>query len=198
MDISNNEDNITDLDKIEVSQSINEFAFVDKDKQDVSASIVDEDNTSNNDEKEENNEEEHEEEQEEHVELPIPIPEELQDLENGFIHDIYKIAKLKTKHVVFSLKSIIDVVKYVMEVVENITSKTLKGKKKYIALFIIKCLIQDAPLSDDIESMLLNVLENGLIEETINSIVEATKGKLQINHIVSSGCFDGIKKLLHR
>lgn len=79
-------------------------------------------------------------------------------------------------------------VKYVMEEVEN---QPIKGsEKKDLALKLIKNLIIDVPNKED-EETLLKLLNDGTISNIIDIIIDATKGKLNINKTIkiASSCF---------
>ena len=79
-------------------------------------------------------------------------------------------------------------IKYVMEEVEN---QPIKGsEQKDLALKLIKNLIIDVPDKED-EDTLLKLLNDGTISNIIDIIIDATKGKLNINKTIkiASSCF---------
>ena len=80
-------------------------------------------------------------------------------------------------------------IKYVMETIEE---TPLKGaEQKEMALKLIREIVIDFTENED-EQVLLQLLDNGTISNMIDLIVDATKGKLNINTIinVSSGCIN--------
>ena len=75
-----------------------------------------------------------------------------------------------------------------MEEVEN---QPIKGsEQKDLALKLIKNLIIDVPDKED-EDTLLKLLNDGTISNIIDIIIDATKGKLNINKTIkiASSCF---------
>ena len=100
------------------------------------------------------------------------------------------LANLKEKVSVIEIRSstLHLIIKYVMEEIED---TPLKGaEQKEMSLKLIKALIVDLTENDD-EKVLLDLLNNGTISNMIDLIVDATKGKLNINKLgkVGYGCF---------
>ena len=109
------------------------------------------------------------------------------------IQNIYEktLAKLKVKVSAISIRSstLHLIIKYVMELVEQ---TPLKGsEQKEMALKLIKALIVDFTEGED-ERVLLQLLNDGTIGNMIDLIVDATKGRLDINTAlqVTSGCLN--------
>lgn len=109
------------------------------------------------------------------------------------IQNIYKktLAKLKVKVSAISIRSstLHLIIKYVMELVEQ---TPLKGsEQKEMALKLIKELIVDLTEGED-ERVLLQLLNDGTIGNMIDLIVDATKGRLDINTAlqVTTGCLN--------
>lgn len=109
------------------------------------------------------------------------------------IQNIYEktLAKLKVKVSAISIRSstLHLIIKYVMELVEQ---TPLKGsEQKEMALKLIKELIVDLTEGED-ERVLLQLLNDGTIGNMIDLIVDATKGRLDINTAlqVTSGCLN--------
>ena len=81
------------------------------------------------------------------------------------------------------------ILKYVMEAVEN---TPLKGEEqKNFALNLIRELINAQSDNDDKKLAMLTLLDNGTIGSMIDLIVDATKGKLDVNKLKNFGfnCF---------
>ena len=81
------------------------------------------------------------------------------------------------------------IIKYVMEEVEN---TPIKGsEQKNMALELIRALVIDLTEKED-EEALLKMLDDGTISNMIDLIVDATRGKLNINAITktTSGCIN--------
>lgn len=81
------------------------------------------------------------------------------------------------------------IIKYVIEEVEETPTKG--AEQKEMALKIIRTLIVDLTEGAD-EEVLIKLLDDNTISNLIDLIIDATKGKLNINKIasVSSGCIN--------
>tara|TARA_B100001741_G_C16472545_1_gene560801 strand:+ start:696 stop:1103 length:408 start_codon:yes stop_codon:yes gene_type:complete len=107
------------------------------------------------------------------------------------IQNLYEstLKKLKEKTSVISIRSstLHLVIKYVMELVEE---TPLKGnEQKELGLQLIKAIIVDLTDGED-EKVLLKLLEDGTIGNMIDLIVDATRGRLDVNSAVNvtTGC----------
>jgi hypothetical protein len=70
-------------------------------------------------------------------------------------------------------------VKYAMELVEL---TNLKGaEQKQMVIDIIRKIVKESNLSVENESICLDFIESGTLSQTIDIIVDATKGRLSIN-----------------
>jgi len=116
---------------------------------------------------------------------------------NGTLgNDIQKLyettlIKLKVKVSAISIRSstLHLIIKYVMELVEE---TPLKGsEQKEMALKLIKALIVDFTDGKD-EGVLIQLLEDGTIGNMIDLIVDATRGRLNVNRAVevTTGCLN--------
>ena len=120
----------------------------------------------------------------------------LEEQGKPYLTNIYQITliKLKEKVSVIDIRpsTIALVIKYVMEIVEE---TPLKGvEQKELSIKLIREIIKDLTDGED-EKVLLKLLEDGTISNMIDLIVDATKGKLNINSIhdvtlVASGCIN--------
>ena len=81
------------------------------------------------------------------------------------------------------------IIKYVMEEIEDTPYKGVEQKE--LALKLIRALIVDITENED-EKVLLKLLDDGTIGNMIDLIVDATRGKLNINNVVQvgSGCLN--------
>ena len=109
------------------------------------------------------------------------------------IQNVYEttLAKLKVKVSAITIRSstLHLIIKYVMELVEQ---TPLKGsEQKEMALKLIRALIVDFTDADD-ERVLLQLLDDGTIGNMIDLIVDATRGRLDINTAVqvTTGCLN--------
>lgn len=104
--------------------------------------------------------------------------------------------KLKQKDI--SVENVMIIVRNAMEVVE---STQVKGEQqKYLAVNLIKKVVVDAPISDEKEKLLLDMLKEGVIGSTIDLVVAASRGQLNINKVqeVVMTCWEFIKSKLKR
>ena len=86
-----------------------------------------------------------------------------------------------------------------MEVVE---ASEAKGKRqKSLVVQLVKQIVKDAPISDEKEKFLLDMIDNGVLGNTIDLIIDASKGKLDINKVgkcaktVGVSCFSACFKI---
>jgi len=102
--------------------------------------------------------------------------------------DALKSAQDKLKDKEINVANIMSIVQITMEAVE--LTKVKGEKQKDLAVKLIKKIIEDAPISDDKEKFLLDMLKEGVIGSTIDLVVAASKGELDINSVkeVAVGC----------
>ena len=112
---------------------------------------------------------------------------------NFNIQNLYEqtLAKLKIKVSAINIRSstLHLIIKYVMELVEE---TPLKGsEQKEMALKLIRALIVDLTDGED-ERVLIQLLDDGTIANMIDLIVDATRGRLNVNSAVkvTTGCLN--------
>jgi hypothetical protein len=87
--------------------------------------------------------------------------------------------------VTVSPESIILILQYAMETVEV---TTLKGEEKKDAVVdLVRKAVVDAPIESRVESILLEMIDDGIIKHTIDIVVSASRGKLNLNGVTSAG-----------
>ena len=92
------------------------------------------------------------------------------------------IVKEKLSNITIRASTIHLIIKYVMETVEK---TPIKGtEQKDLALRLIRELIVDLTDNED-ETILLKLLDDGTISNMIDLIVDATRGRLNINRVVT-------------
>ena len=99
-----------------------------------------------------------------------------------------QMLKHKLGEVEVSVENIMTVVRFAMEVVE-VTE--LKGAaQKELAIRLVRKVVVDAPISDDKEKLLLDMVDQGVLGNTVDLVVDASKGHLKINNVVkvATGC----------
>lgn len=93
--------------------------------------------------------------------------------------DINEKFALKIGSMTIESSTIMRVLQYAMEVVEL---TDLKGEeKKEMAMKLVRQAVQDAPLDDETERVLLGMINQGILYYMINLIVSASRGELNIN-----------------
>ena len=95
---------------------------------------------------------------------------------------------LKEKNIEVSSKTITQIVKIAMEIVE---ATKLKGKEqKALVERIVRKIVTDAPLDESKKGIVISMLDEGIVGDVIDLVVSATKGELDINSVekVATGC----------
>ena len=102
--------------------------------------------------------------------------------------DALKEAQDKLKDKEINISNVMAIVQITMESVE--LTKVKGEKQKDLAVKLIEKIIKDAPISDDKEKFLLDMVKEGVIGSTIDLVVAASKGELDINSVkeVAVGC----------
>ena len=86
-------------------------------------------------------------------------------------------------------QTIIKVLRFAMEVVE--AAPNFKGPaQRDLAIQLVRQLVIDSPISDEKEKLLLDMIDQGILANTIELVVAASKGNLDINTVVAvaTGC----------
>ena len=110
------------------------------------------------------------------------------DIQNVY-ETTLKNLKVKVSAITIRTSTLHLIIKYVMELVEQ---TPLKGsEQKEMALKLIRALIVDFTDAED-ERVLLQLLDDGTIGNMIDLIVDATKGRLDVNTAiqVTTGCLN--------
>ena len=95
---------------------------------------------------------------------------------------------LKERNIDVSSKTITQIVKIAMEIVE---ATKLKGaEQKALVEKIVRKIIVDSPLEESKKSIVISMLDEGIVGDVIELVVSATKGELDINTVekVATGC----------
>ena len=104
-----------------------------------------------------------------------------------FIEALAKLnEKITGKEV--NAKTIMTILRFAMEVVE---ATKLKGtEQKTLVTKLVRQVVVDAPITDDKEKLLLDMIDEDILGDTIELIVLASQGELDINSIVevATGC----------
>ena len=104
------------------------------------------------------------------------------DVSKLFFEDITQYqSALKELGLELEPNSIMSYVKLCMEIVEK---TDVKGKEqKTLVIQLITKLVKDAPISDEREKLCLDVLSSGIVGDTIDLIVMASRGQLDLNSV---------------
>ena len=95
---------------------------------------------------------------------------------------------LKERNIEVSSKTITQIVKIAMEIVE---ATKLKGKEqKVLVERIVRKIVNDSPLEESKKSIVISMLDEGIVGDVIDLVVSATKGELDINTVEegATGC----------
>ena len=106
------------------------------------------------------------------------------------------LTKLKEKigDMEINADNITKVLKFAMECVE-VTE--LKGEaKKDLAIKLVRQVVEEAPISDEKEKLLLDMIDQKVLHGMVDLVVEAKEGKIDINALkqVGTGCCNIFKK----
>lgn len=81
-------------------------------------------------------------------------------------------------------QTVMTVVRFAMEVVE---ASELKGEEqKAMVLRLLEHVIRVAPISDEREKLCLDMLSEGVVANTIDIIIDASRGKLDVNTVAEN------------
>ena len=95
---------------------------------------------------------------------------------------------LKERNIEVSSKTITQIVKIAMEIVE---ATKLKGiEQKVLVERIVRKIVNDSPLEESKKSIVISMLDEGIVGDVIDLVISATKGELDINTVeeVATGC----------
>jgi hypothetical protein len=106
---------------------------------------------------------------------------DLEKLYNLVSNEVKKI--LDSKNIlVNSEKTLMESVPLVIECVESLTNEELSGQeKKDLAIRVILFIVDSCDIDDDKKNLLRHLVEDGLLDITIDIIVDASKGTFEIN-----------------
>ena len=95
---------------------------------------------------------------------------------------------LKERNIEVSSKTITEIVKIAMEIVE---ATKLKGQdQKVLVEKIVRKIVTESPLDEAKKSIVIAMLDEGIVGDVIDLVVSATKGEVNINTVekVATGC----------
>ena len=87
--------------------------------------------------------------------------------------------KMRLADVEICATTIMEVLRFAMEIVET---TALKGEEQtQLCKKIVRTIVVDAPISDEKEKLLLDMIDQDILEHMIKLVVNATHGHLDIN-----------------
>ena len=95
---------------------------------------------------------------------------------------------LASKGIEINSKTITTVIKISMEIVE---ATNLKGEEqKKLVEKLVRKVVKDAPIADEKEKLLLDMIDEGVVGDVVDLVVAATKGEIDVNAVekVAVGC----------
>jgi hypothetical protein len=112
--------------------------------------------------------------------------------------DCYGQLKEKIGDMEITPQTIINVLRFAMEVVE---ASSAKGEEqKVLVEKLVKQVVVEAPISDFKEKLMIDMIDEGILGDMTNIIVSASKGELNINAVASTAgvccksCFGAVLK----
>ena len=91
----------------------------------------------------------------------------------------FKLLNEKLKDTEINASSVVLVLQYAMEIVE--LSEAKGAAQKELALSLVRQVIVDAPITDDKEKFLLELVDSDVLGNTVDFVVSASRGNLNIN-----------------
>ena len=91
------------------------------------------------------------------------------------------LEKLKSRvgDIEITPQTLMIIMKYAMEVIEI---SELKGsEQKEMSIRLIRSVVSDSSLEADKKSICLQMIDSGALGQTIDLIIDATKGRIQVN-----------------
>jgi len=97
----------------------------------------------------------------------------------GLFEDSLQKLKARLTNIEISAATIMKVLRFSMEIVE---ATQLKGAAQMeLCKKLIRTVVVEAPISDAKEKLLLDMIDQDILEHTIELVVDATRGHLDIN-----------------
>jgi hypothetical protein len=106
------------------------------------------------------------------------------EIQNTTMHQrLYNELKKKIDHVKITSNNLILILEYIIELVEKV--QDIKGnKKKVLAIILIKEVIEHSNMEENEKELCMNMINNGIIGNTIDLVINAANGKLDISQVI--------------
>jgi hypothetical protein len=105
-----------------------------------------------------------------------------------------QMLKVKLENTEVSVENLMKILQFAMEIVEM---TELKGNdQKNMAIKLVRQVVVESPIEDDKKNMILNMIDQGILANTVDLVVDASKGNVNINKVVkvASGCCGALCK----
>ena len=109
----------------------------------------------------------------------MEMKEFLNEKQDKIFDDVLTQVSGRLGNIGINAKTLILIVKYVIEAVEGTPVKG--AEQKLLAVRVITQLVKDAPLGGDEEKLCLTMIEHGLVGDMIELVVDASHGRLNLN-----------------
>lgn len=96
--------------------------------------------------------------------------------------------KKKIEGIEVNANTVITILRYAMEVVE--LSKAKGDAQRELAIKLVRQVVVDAPINDEKEKLLLDLIDNGILGNTVDLVIDASRGDIDVNNVaqVATGC----------
>lgn len=98
---------------------------------------------------------------------------------------VVKEVKARMTGAEVNISTVTVLLKYAMEVIE--LTQVTGTEQKELAVKVVRKVIVDAPLSDDAERACMAVIDSGVLNDVVDLVIDATKGRLDINQLKKKG-----------
>lgn len=99
------------------------------------------------------------------------------------LDDLLQKLNRRIEHLEVSINDIIPILQYILEIVEE---TTLKGpQKKGLAISLLKQIINNSDLKKEDKEDCYIIINNGIISDTIDLVISASKKNIKINKKIS-------------
>ena len=129
---------------------------------------------------------EQEQTEQEQTEQEQPEQEQPEDEEfdETIISTLIEFTKTSCKDLDINISNINTIIKNIMEHIEK---TTIKGtKQKDLAIHIFRSFIDSCDILDTIKEKIIELIDSGLIDATIELIIDVSKGNVDVNRIVKT------------
>ena len=104
------------------------------------------------------------------------------------LHEL--LNQITSKNIEINPNNIMKILYIAITIAEKSPEKGMKQKD--LVFNLIDKVIRDSSLHNDLKIMMINLLRDGIVSDTIELVIDATHGKLDINKVVETakkGCF---------